>query len=286
MRRSFTLIEIIFVLIILGILASIGSEIIVKVYENYLLTRSVSSSSYKLDVALLQISKRLSNRIKNTEVTRDDTDALATLSITGGTQFNHIEWIGRAYEVRRGEWNGSYNAPGYSGYTDFEDTNKTELSSPGSNLGVAQNIIKSLYGLDFNESNNGTALIFYNAFTTNPLMAFGWGGLAPTSVYTVYKKDNKTFNFDNDDNKTVSDIYNLACTAYALRHTDDDKLLLYYDYRPWDGDIYTNGNNIVLIDNVTTFKIRKLDRALEIRICAEDNTTGTPVEFCGKKVIF
>jgi len=286
MKRSFTLIEIIFVLVILGILASIGSEIIVKVYENYLLSRSVSSSSYKLDVALLQISKRLSNRITDTEVTRDNSDTLFTLSIAGGTIYNHIEWIGRAYEVRRGEWNGSYNQPGYSGYLDFTESNKTEFYSPGSNFDKAGNIIEAIYGLDLNSTGNGTGVIFYDSLITNPLKAYGWDGSAPKSVHKVHKKDAKHLYFDSNGQKRASDIYLLACTAYALKHTSDDKLVLYYNFRPWNGEIYSDGNSTTLIDQVTTFKIRRIDKALEIRLCAEDNTTGTPVEFCGKKVIF
>jgi len=286
MKRAFTLIEIIFVLIVLGILAAVGSEVLFKVYENYLFSRSVENSSYKLDVALLQITKRLSYRIPSSEIVRDSAGNINTLNIPASSAYSHLEWIGRAYEAKRGLWNGNTYAPGWSGLADLSQSSKQRLVTPGSNLSYAKQIISSVYGRNLDNPNNGCAVVFYDTYSGNPINAFGWDGSTPNAIYTVHRQNNKTFIFDNASSKRISDIYDLTCSAYAIRHENNNTLTLYYNYRPWLGETYQNGQSITLVDNVTSFQIRKRDRSIEIRLCVEDNTTGTPVEFCGKKVVF
>jgi prepilin-type N-terminal cleavage/methylation domain-containing protein len=294
MKRAFTLLEIVFVLIILGILASIGSEIIAKVYENFLLSKSASTASYKLDVALLQIEKRLSYRAQGTEVARKDDGTLDTLSRPTSTAFHHIEWIGQAFEARLGDWNGTFYVPGWSGLADLNASTKSRLVTPGSKLSYAATIVNSVYGKNLNVTGNGCALLFRGIYEQDPLNAYGWNGSTPKAVFAVHALDDKTFAFENTADKNVSDIYYLVCSAYAIDHNvTTKKLTLYYDYRPWLGERYSDGKKVTLLENVTTFQIRKkivnLYRpggSIEIRICTEDNTSGTPVEFCGKKVVF
>ncbi len=295
MKRAFTLLEVIFVLVIFAILAAIGSEILFKAYENYLLSRSASNTSYKLDVALLQIAQRLSYRIEGTEAVRDATNNLDTLSRPTSTAFSHIEWIGQAYEARRGEWNATLSTytPGWSGLADLDVSDKTKLITPGSNLSYAKDIVSNIYGRDLSVANNGCALIFRGIYESDPLTAYGYRGTSPNAVHQVHIQNNTTFAFDNPNAKTISDVYYLTCSAFAIKHNSNNQLVLYYNYRPWLGESYTNGQQSVLLEDVTTFQIRKrvvnLNRpagSIEIRICTEDNTTGTPIEFCGKKVVF
>ena len=298
MKKSFTLLEVIFVLIILGILASLGSEVIAKIYENYLLSRSVSTTSYKLDVAMMQIAKRYSQRVKGTAIAKAGSVTISLMTqVANGANFNHIEWFGRAFEARRGEWNGTYYQPGWSGLADLNTSTKSVLVTPGSNLSAASHIIEAVYGYDLNSTNtaqNGCAVVFFNTYSGSLLSALGWDGSTPNAVYTVYRVSDTKLGFLDTSIKKASDIYDLTCSAYAIDHNVSAKTLtLYYNYRPWLGENYTNGKKVLLLDNVTTFQMRKLNikvandpGALEIRICSEDNTTGTPVEFCGKKVIF
>jgi len=59
LRKAFTLVEITFVILVFGIVAAIGSEIYAKLYENYMITRSINSLQTKTETALEQIAKRL-----------------------------------------------------------------------------------------------------------------------------------------------------------------------------------------------------------------------------------
>ncbi|MRI57942.1 MAG: prepilin-type cleavage/methylation domain-containing protein, partial [Epsilonproteobacteria bacterium] len=73
-KRAFSLIEIIFVLILIGIVASIGSEIVFKSYENKLISHALNTAADKTRLALEIIAKRFSYRIPGTEVARKSSD--------------------------------------------------------------------------------------------------------------------------------------------------------------------------------------------------------------------
>ena len=71
MRKSFTLVELIFVIVILSIIGVISAQIITKIYEQYIFTRAINELETKTELVLTQIAKRLSLRIKPTTIARD-----------------------------------------------------------------------------------------------------------------------------------------------------------------------------------------------------------------------
>ena len=288
MRAAFTLIEIIFVLVVLGIIAAIGSEVLVKIYENYFLTRSTTGASYKLDVAALQISRLLSHRVRGSEVVRDGGDNLATMA-AAGTQYIQMEWVAKAYEARRGMWDSrkNYLQPGWSGLADLLRSTKSTLVTPGSKLSIANEIIKNVYSIDMT-ADNSCAVVFYNTYQNSPLEAFGWDGSIPNAAYSVTMSSDTTFSFSDTNPKTISDIYDLACTAYAIRWHNGD-LILFYDYQPWRGETYHNARSEIIIEDVTAFMVRKrdIDGAIQFRICVRENSPdNTEIELCTRKVVF
>lgn len=63
MRRAFTLIELILVIVILGIIATIGFRIVFSVYDNYIETRNIATLEERTQNASEQIAKLLSRRL-------------------------------------------------------------------------------------------------------------------------------------------------------------------------------------------------------------------------------
>ena len=70
MKKAFTLIELILVIVILGILSFAGINIIKNLYENYLQARSVNTLETQTELVLEQISKRLAVRVKGSTIGR------------------------------------------------------------------------------------------------------------------------------------------------------------------------------------------------------------------------
>jgi prepilin-type N-terminal cleavage/methylation domain-containing protein len=68
MKKSFTLIEILVVLVIVGILATITTEILYKVYENYYISRTLNKLSFKTDAVLNNIAAKLTQRVPNSVI--------------------------------------------------------------------------------------------------------------------------------------------------------------------------------------------------------------------------
>ncbi|MFW5619385.1 MAG: PulJ/GspJ family protein, partial [Campylobacter hyointestinalis] len=109
MKKAFTLIELVIAITITAILASIGTEIISTVYQNYIQTRSITKLEAQTELAITQISKRLQYRIKQTLVGYENGDYKKDMI---GCKDCGIAWYMQSYESRR---LGEANKTGWSG---------------------------------------------------------------------------------------------------------------------------------------------------------------------------
>lgn len=312
-RFAFTMVELIMVIVVFGIVASIGAEIITSLYNNYLRTRAINQLQGQTEIVLEQIAKRLQYRIKDSvRVTTDDgatwralPDAIQTVA----GDHTIVEWIGISNESFLGDWNGTANVPGWSGLIDMEHANTREgmktLETPGSHLDFARTIIQALTDnvVDMNNENgNLPALIFKGAkplFDVNKYYSQG------TNNYTVRiaNDTNTSFHIPTDDNLTDFDQdgigngdlfeqYYLSHSAYAIMpdspSATDFTLLLQYNYQPWQGDTYPNAPQTILAEHVSTFRIRQEGNVVRIKLCIHDNNQSGDFDFsaCKEKVIY
>ena len=188
-KKSFTLIELIIVIIILGILSVITFNILSRVYTNYIYTKETQKLNAKVDATLEMISALLKNRVRNTVIvtkyplkptdsleTQVDFKSIAELE-DNDTDYKILEWIGKDYEAKNGMWSErlKHIQTGWSGFIDLdrqqngehntsEDPKEYNVTSPDTNLTIVKMIdqnITAAYG--FNEDpfeSNTTALIF------------------------------------------------------------------------------------------------------------------------------
>jgi len=147
-RTAFTMIELVMVIVVLGIVASIGAEIVTKLYENYLRTRAINQLQSQTEITLEQIAKRLQFRIKDSVRASDDNGTTWSALPSAIVGFGIIEWIGISNESFLGEWDGASVVPGWSGLIDMEHANTAlatlTLETPGSRLDFANNTINAL----------------------------------------------------------------------------------------------------------------------------------------------
>lgn len=69
---------------------------------------------------------------------------------------------------------------------------------------------------------------------------------------------------------------------------NDGNLTLYYNYRPWLGETYLNGDSAVIMQGVNTFQFKAVGDLLKVQLCVSDsNISGDEgYSICKEKTIF
>ncbi len=311
-RAAFTLVEMVLVIVVLGIVAMIATDIISHMYRGYIQTKIVNDLEQKTETVINQIAKRLQYRIKDSTIARNSTTqnflAMNSEEINSST-FDMIEWIGYDYESFLGEYNATtaYDMPGWSGFIDVDNSltqNATRvLVSTGSHLSVADRTIKALSDNNVSLIDAGAqrpALIFKCPKNDSNLSRFGWDYAVPALSdhnYTLAVSYNSEDSFiidatQQDNNRSICEQYYLAWSAYAIvpegNDSEDFNLTLRYNYQPWYAERYDqDAQKTLLAEHVSTFRVMQVGETLRIKVCIQDgNITGEPVGFCKEKAIF
>ena len=291
------MVEMIFVIVILGIVASIGSGIIAKIYESYIYSRSINTLQTKTEIVLTQIAKYLSYRIKESTIARklppSDTN-ITSLPMADGT-YQILEWIG--YDNESFDGNGS--VPGWSGFVDLSspNTTKSQIDSPGSDFNFTAQTIDALSNGDVNltDINSSVAIIFAGLPNQFDIEQYGWNDYNGTVKHDyIFRVRNlpgtNILKFVENSASTVYEHYQLVWSAYAVvpeGNVSDRNLTFYYNFRPWMGEKYSDGNSSTLLEHVSTFKFRQIGNTIRLKLCAFDPAgQDFNITFCKEKVVF
>lgn len=314
-RYAFSMVELIFVIVVLGIVASIGSSIIAQAFQTYIVQKATNSSSIKTELAAEQIANRLSYAIPWTLVAKNPAnpfnDSIAFVDNPTASDEVHttLEWIsvdGDSFEATA--------TPGWSGYCDTVTSTRDGCPTPGSGIAMTQTIINNLSnsGVDFTTATfaaNKPAIFFKTDKYSDTLSSYhpnciglvaGTLGCAIKAYGTtgVAGVSHPTLTFDNANPKKRAEHYALAWSAYAIvpagarlvnGQTVYD-LKLYYNYQPWEGEKYTdNGiSSQILVNNVSLFDFTSYDNSIRFKICVLQpiGTSSTEmVTLCKEKVV-
>lgn len=271
-RDAFTMLELVFVIVILGIVASIGSEIIAKVYESYIVQRAQYRATMKTELALTQIANRLRYAIPGTVFVRPNKAGTA-ISITNITSTNAndkvLQWVGYDGDSFEAISSNTDRKPGWSGFCDIDayTSGSTTLPTPGSNLGLATEIINNLGG------NIANANIFFPYSTAAYGVAGGTG-------------ENITLDAAIPSGTTIYERYKLAWSSYALEVDANDDLILHYNFTP-DIGYSIGGSSSILLHHVTNFRFMGSEGAIRVKLCKwEKIGSDANVTACKEKVVF
>ena len=306
-RPAFTMLELVFVIVILGIVSSVGSTIIAQLFENVINQRAVHKASLKTELAANQIVNRLTYRLPNSLITRGFgaggglNAGYRIVSAIGPADSNTapeaLEWIG--YD------NDSFATaarPGWSGYCDTLATNagapgtpKNTIVTRGSNLALTNTVIANLSG--GTKTIADSAVVFstsmYNTAANLTYNAQCLGYTNSNCIHTINAINANSLTKDNNYviGDTISDHFKLAWTAYALVPTNITAnnlfdLNLCYNYQPWDGNTIANARCSLFMRNVTSFKYNEVAGTVRFKICATENIgTDVNVSVCKEKVV-
>ena len=315
MKRAFTLLELVVVIVVLGIIAMMSFNAIMNIYSNYFQTKTVNELETQTEIALEQISKRLEHRIKPSVIARKTDGAFLALNDSGvnlDAKYEILEFIPYAYEIFNDVPSGN-KAGRYSGYADLAKSSPaTGLISPGSNFttGVVETIkdltcrdeTRDATCVDFTKKDGGVVAIFSDVYY-NVQSSFGYSnGTVPVSldIAKVGVKGGQsglngdTLEISGFDGKQISEQYHLAYTANAIvpEQSADPKdaangvfdLNLYYDYRPWMGQGYKNGEKATLAKNVTRFVFTEKNGVIVLKLCMR--AKNSEITICKSKAVY
>ncbi len=270
-RSAFTMVELILVTIILGIVSSIGAEIIANAYESFIIQRAHHRASIKTELTVLQVANRLRYAIPGTiyRIKNDDTlESLESPMSGSGSDYKGLQWVsydGNSFEAITSDSN---RIPGWSGFIDVDnaETDTSHLKTLGSDLELTNNIIQNLSpsGKDISD-----AYVYFPNRTFYPIAS------ASDDLITL-----------NDTNsKTIYEHYKLAWSSYALVVEDGD-LWLYYDFNaaPASDKGETKER---LAKNIKTFKFKGAGNTIRFKLCTtEQISEDYNVTSCKEKAVF
>ncbi len=314
-RTAFTMIELIFVIIIIGIIGKFGVEFMTQAYSNFLHTsineRLQSNSTYAVEF----ISKRLENRIKQSTIVKDAQGDFNPIHYGDNNNSDGapvgdgiiLEWIGADVDGFRG----NDTLPNWSGIIDIDPGVGTNiLTSPDTNTTGINSMLAVLSTNGTTLSVSGSALsitdpaiFFVGAPNNSDTRAnYGWSGIGAmtnqnTAMLRVQRVNADITQFTPASgtlaNVEVYEYYKFAWTAYAIEFDQtNSKLWLHYDYQPWTGEDLSNGNKELIMDNVTTFRFTAVNTMIKIQVCVgsdliiDKNSPNNGYSMCREKTIF
>lgn len=314
MRKAFTLLELMMVIVIMGMISYMGIEAVLNIYRNYLQSRAINTLETQTELVLEQIAKRLSIRVRGSTIGKQaSADGLGAFVPTQGSGLNStypiLEWVAYSYEsFQDGGWSGFVDLNGApTSATKNAATNSGTLSTPGSRLvnqaGNWTSANQNISDLTQNRAtiaNNNIGLMFRGT-NLNINSSFGYNHSVAQSIALVTNDHTATtdtvLSIKDYRGTVISEQYYLLHTAYAVvpganSANGDFDLFLYYNFRPWvNNQEYVNGSRDLLATNVTRFNFTEVNNVLVLKLCIRDagrslNPTEAETTVCKTKAVY
>jgi len=271
-RSAFTMLELIFVIVVMAILAKFGTELFLQTYENYTRTMITNDLDTKSEAAIQGIANRLTYRVRDSVIaSTGPTDANFHSLENANANDSVIEWVNR-------DINGWNNA-NYSGIIDLNNTltTPTQLFSPGTTL------------LPSN------AAILFKGATVNVRSGFGWHdtNLSTTAVRRISSVAANVMTLANPFSlgDEIYEYYQVAESASALALIGD-KIFYYDNYQPWNiggaNRTYDSNSGYLLVDHVKTVSVKQVGDVILVVLCLSNNDFMGEGEYsiCKTKTVF
>jgi len=315
-RKSFTLIEVIYVIVILSFVLTGGFQIIGKLYERNYIVKTTTNFEFATQTLLDQVSGTIYYRIPLSVIGYNPVtnDFKYIGEVGAGEDYPVVEWIGYLNEamVERN----------LSGFVDLYKSPKPTIKAVDFNSAFINGVLKNKFKIDKNltelsaivfagsfDIGGGGALIDYNS-------SFGWHGNDARLVYKIDEYNQigddcnlklKEFNGSNIINATIYERFYLVDSAYAIALKKDLKmsewncsissnkfknndLLLFYNYRPWKGETFCGngggGSVTLLASNIKSFKVGKVNYHLVIKASMFKSKKDINITVSKQKVTF
>ncbi len=317
-RNAATLLELIFVIIIVSFLATATFKgmqaIMVRAYK----AKETTKLSLESQIIVNEISNYLQYRVPYTVIgynaNNGDFQYIGDI-INSDKNLSILEWFGIANEV--------VTDGNCSGFADMATLSNNSFLTQGTNGDNINTSIKKKFNINSPNTiytDKIVNLIFAGSFdratsdTNEYNSSFGWHGNNSNDSFDI--------NIAHDGNITLTDTvkpkfiyekYFLVDTTYAIARGVDiqqnapcieslhvkqkemnDTLFLFSNYRPWKGETFCAdksgtqaGNVSILMQNIDGFKFEELDYTIRINLDINKTIRGaSPIHFSKMKVVF
>ncbi len=314
MKRAFTLLEMVVVITITAIIIAPTFQLLTNLYNSYRYMRDINYLDGELTTASLIIEKLIEQRVVGSIIESNETNFSM---ISGKFFFNHnqtIQWIGRAYDSFLGGWDSDRgeNVPAWSGFLDLSlNHTDTILDLDDSNISIAKEIIYYLSNgkIDITDPNSPSPpALFFKTMNDPNRNGYGWKNSILNEegreyAYIGYfdrnsSDGNLTFRAmpshkfsDNVSPLIIVEQYFLSWTAYGIEFINEngkERLYLYYNYRPWNGEkMEENGTKTLLLDNIEEYFYSATGTTFKFRICISNGLEGdSKIVFCREFLVY
>jgi len=295
-RTAFTMIELIFVIVIMGIIGKFGVEFLAQAYKSFIFSNINNELQQNSANAVEFIASRLQYRIKDSTIVRTGSSStpIALASASSSDDYIVLEWVASDIDGFR-----STTKANWSGILDLNDGNNSALVSPETNTTMINTYITMLS--DGNSSMDDAALFFIGADSIIET-GYGWdGNLTAINAQqgAMHPVQSVSGNINQFQTSVASDFtgidiyeyYKLAWTAnaivYEAKTSTTGTLKFYYDYQPWDGEDYSDGKDAIIMENVSTFRFVAIGSIVKIQVCVKsDLVSEETYSICKEKTIY
>lgn len=246
-RNAFTMIELIFVIVIAGIVGAFTLDAIRQYYESIFKNKEYSQRVSDADHILDQLSKYFENAISVSIVNLDINPG--TVHCFGPPQGNAGDFTVAFIGVDTDSQRGTSGGPGWN--EDMALLSGTSLSSPDSNFTDVHNMINSVYGTNITDA----ALFNANSANVGACQRFRMeGGAGGEGYHRINGYTASSLTLNNADLSAMDGKRKyMLRTGYAFRVDANGDFWMHTNYRPWAGQYYTAGQQYLLGENVAHF---------------------------------
>ena len=321
-KKSFTLIEMIFVIVILSFIVSGGLMVASKIYKRNLIASKSLSLAFNTELVIDKLANRLYYRIPFTAIgynpSNHDFKYLGDIS-DNDNNYTVFEWISESFDIE--------NGLNFSGFADLYASSKPVLSAIDFNASDINETLNNKFNTN-TDFNNTAAIIFAGSFDRGDEAAledynnsFGWHGNEAKYIFTIsdYNQSGNDTNlslknYDGSDinHARIYEKFYLVDSAYAIAKGSDintsadciknldipnneinNTLFLFYDYRPWKGETFCADNNgtasgevNILSKNIEGFYVKSVNSHLELFFKAVYKRGDITIKISKQKVVF
>lgn len=316
MVKGFTIIELIFTIVIFGIISGISMFSLSKTFDKKNKIELESKMMSNTNVISSHIENLLYNRIPYSILGYNSTSQSLNSIYTTNGSYDIVEWIGYSKDS---------NIDGvYSTFIDLDSSIKAtnNIVSPLSNGVLLEEYVNKSWNKVNSISNNNLGLVFAGSFddgtvkdSSEFLNMFGWHGNPFTNIFTINSFDSNGNIKLNITPYEIFERYYIADSGYSLargesvdllspcisslnlKSIDENSLFLFTNYRPWKNETFCGDKNIInteaksgevylLSNDITSFQLFLENEFIKFRLTMESSIGGLNALVSKEKVIY